>query len=149
GGGKTLSGMAFALAHAQRHSLCRVIVVIPYLSIIEQNAREYREIFGPGQLVEHHSATGREDYPVAEAPFRTAEELATENWDAPVIVSPSVQFLETLLAASPRRCRKLHNIARSVILFDEAQALPTHLLNPLLSVFRELVEHYGVSMVFS
>lgn len=149
GGGKTLSAMAFALAHARRHNLRRVIVVIPYLSIIEQNAREYRDIFGPGQVIEHHSATERESKPSAEAPTRTAEELATENWDGPVIVTTSVQFLESLLAASPRRCRKLHNIARSVVVFDEAQALPTHLLNPLLSVFRDLKDHYGVSMIFS
>ncbi len=112
GGGKTLSGMGFALAHAERHGLRRVIVVIPYLSIIEQNAREYRQIFGPDVVVEHHSAVA-DDRPVPESrAIRTPAEMATENWDAPVIVTTSVQFLETLLAASPRRCRKLHNIAR-------------------------------------
>jgi CRISPR-associated endonuclease/helicase Cas3 len=148
GGGKTFSGMAFALAHAWRHQLRRVIVVIPYLSIIEQNAQEYHRVFGPGVVVEHHSAVA-ESGPVPESPVRTAAELATENWDAPVIVTTSVQFLETLLAASPRRCRKLHNIARSVVLFDEAQAMPPRILNPLLSVFRELQADYGVSFVFS
>ncbi len=149
GGGKTFSGMAFALAHARRHGLRRIIVVIPYLSIIEQNAREYRQVFGQDVVVEHHSAVA-EDGPVPESrAVRTPAELATENWDAPIIVTTSVQFLETLLSASPRRCRKLHNIARSVVLFDEAQAMPAHILNPLLSTFRELKSNYGVSFVFS
>jgi len=151
GGGKTLSGMAFALAHARKHGLRRVIVVIPYLSIIEQNAREYRRILGEGIVLEHHSAVGEQEGNAAgaEPPRRSAAELATENWDAPVIVTTSVQFLETLLESSPRRCRKLHNVARSVVLFDEAQALPTHILNPLVSVFRELVGTFGCSVVFS
>jgi CRISPR-associated endonuclease/helicase Cas3 len=149
GGGKTFSGMAFALAHARRHGLRRVIVVVPFLSIIEQNAREYRQVFGPDVIVEHHSAVA-EDGPVPEnRAVRSPAELATENWDAPIIVTTSVQFLETLLSASPRRCRKLHNIARSVVLFDEAQAMPAHILNPLLSAFRELKANYGVSFVFS
>jgi len=149
GGGKTFSGMAFALAHARRHGLRRIIVVIPYLSIIEQNAREYRQVFGQDVVVEHHSAVA-EDGPVPESrAVRTPAELATENWDAPIIVTTSVQFLETLLSASPRRCRKLHNIARSVVLFDEAQVMPAHILNPLLSTFRELKASYGVSFVFS
>jgi CRISPR-associated endonuclease/helicase Cas3 len=149
GGGKTFSGMAFALAHAKCRRLRRVIVVIPYLSIIEQNAREYRQVFGPDVVVEHHSAVA-ESGPVSEdRAIRTPADLATENWDAPIIVTTSVQFLETLLSASPRRCRKLHNIARSVVLFDEAQAMPPHILNPLLSVFRELQSNYGVSFVFS
>jgi CRISPR-associated endonuclease/helicase Cas3 len=152
GGAKTLAGMAFALAHAKQHDLRRVIVVIPYLSIIEQNARDYKNIFGPFQVIEHHSAVVQEDSAPtndAEPPIRAAAELAIENWDAPIIATTSVQFLESLLAASPRRCRKLHNIARSVVLFDEAQAMPVHILNPLMSVFRELVRRYGVSLVFS
>jgi CRISPR-associated endonuclease/helicase Cas3 len=152
GGGKTLSGMAFALAHAEQHQLRRIIVVIPYLSIIEQNAREYRQILGASIVIEHHSAVGEEEAKTPKSnewPKRTPAELATENWDAPIIVTTSVQFLETLLASSTRRCRKLHNIARSVVIFDEAQTLPAHLLNPLMSVFRELVNHFGTSIVFS
>jgi CRISPR-associated endonuclease/helicase Cas3 len=149
GGGKTFSGMAFALAHAKRHNLRRVIVVIPFLSIIEQNAREYRQVFGQDVVIEHHSAVAG-DGPIPESrSMRNPAEQATENWDAPVIITTSVQFLETLLSASPRRCRKLHNIARSVVLFDEAQAMPPHILNPLLSTFRELTANYGVSFVFS
>ncbi|MBX3276732.1 MAG: CRISPR-associated helicase Cas3' [Acidobacteria bacterium] len=150
GGGKTLSGMAFALAHAQCHGLRRIIVVIPYLSIIEQNAAQYRRILDPqrrGIVVEHHSAVPA---PVDDEGRRRSQlEYAAENWDAPIIVTTSVQLIESLFANRTSRCRKLHNIARSVIIFDEAQTLPSHLLTPLLSVFRELKTNYGVSIVFS
>ena len=156
GGGKTLSGMAFALAHAAKHQLRRVIVVIPYLSIIEQNAAQYRKILDPenvGIVIEHHSAVSvpedtnetRPDSPFEKHPA----EYAVENWDAPIIVTTSVQFIETLFASRTSRCRKLHNIARSVVIFDEVQTLPSHLLNPLLNVFRELQVNYGTSFVFS
>jgi CRISPR-associated endonuclease/helicase Cas3 len=152
GGGKTRSGMAFALAHAKAHNLRRVFVVIPYLSIIEQNAREYRRVFGDDVVLEHHSAVAVEDAKTSPGEAyrsKSPAELAAENWDAPVVVTTSVQFLETLLAASPRRCRRLHNVARSVVVFDEAQCLPTRLLNPLLDVFRDLVTNWGCSVVFS
>ncbi|HUJ10886.1 MAG TPA: CRISPR-associated helicase Cas3' [Verrucomicrobiae bacterium] len=147
GGGKTLSAMAFALAHAKRHGLRRVIVVIPYLSIIEQNAAEYRRVFGDEVVLEHHSAA--EPPPDQNEEEKSRLDLATENWNAPVIVTTSVQFLESLLAASPSRCRKLHRIARSVVIFDEVQTLPAHLLQPVFSMFRELQKNYGVSFVFS
>jgi CRISPR-associated endonuclease/helicase Cas3 len=151
GGGKTLAGMAFALAHAARHNLRRIIVVIPYLSIIEQNADEYRRILDPdyeGVVIENHSAVVQ---PPREegAEIRSPLEYAAENWDAPVIVTTAVQFVESLFANRPSRCRKLHNIARSVVLLDEAQTLPSHLLHPLLSATREMKESYGVSFVFS
>jgi CRISPR-associated endonuclease/helicase Cas3 len=156
GGGKTLAGMAFALAHAQRHKLRRVIVVIPYLSIIEQNAAQYRRILDPekkGIVTENHSAvTPPEDTSETRPlkPFeKHATEYAAENWDAPVIVTTSVQFIEFLFANRTSRCRKLHNVARSVVIFDEVQTLPPHLLNPLLNVLRELRDHYSVSFVFS
>jgi CRISPR-associated endonuclease/helicase Cas3 len=158
GGGKTLAGMAFALAHSAqpRHRLRRIIVVIPYLSIIEQNAAQYRRILDPenqGIVIEHHSAVSvpedtnetRPRQPLEKRP----EEYAVENWDAPVIVTTSVQFIESLFASHTSRCRKLHNIAGSVVIFDEVQTLPSHLLNPLLNVFRELRDNYGVSFVFS
>ena len=150
GGGKTLSSMAFALEHARRHEMQRVIVVIPYLSIIEQNAAEYRKVLDPqneGIVVEHHSAVVAKDDDKEQG--RSPEELAAENWDAPVIVTTSVQFIESLFANRTAKCRKLHNIANSVVLLDEVQTLPSHLLNPLLHVLRDLQKHYCTSFVFS
>lgn len=149
GGGKTLSSMAFALAHAKAHALDRVVVVIPYLSIIEQNAAEYRRILDPdglGLVVEHHSAVPERSEDSNEEASTLSQ--AADNWDAPVIVTTSVQFVESLFAASPGRCRKLHNIANSLVILDEVQTLPSHLLNPLLHVMKELRRNYGVSFLF-
>ncbi|MFH7320150.1 CRISPR-associated helicase Cas3' [Desulfurivibrio sp. D14AmB] len=149
GGGKTLASMAFALAHAKRYGLDRIIVVIPYLSIIEQNAAEYRRILDPdnlGLVVEHHSSAAER----ADDNGEGADELsrAADNWDAPLIVTTSVQFVESLFAAAPGRCRKLHNIVNSLVIFDEVQTLPAHLLNPLLSVLKELRRNYLASFLF-
>ncbi|MDX2081416.1 MAG: CRISPR-associated helicase Cas3' [Terrimicrobiaceae bacterium] len=146
GGGKTLASMAFALAHARIHGLRRIIIVIPYLSIIEQNAAEYRRIFGENVVLENHSGVVPKDDANEEEKSRL--ELVSENWDAPVIVTTSVQFLESLFAASPSRCRKLHRIPRSVVIFDEVQTMPTHLLAPTFNVMRELTVNYGTSFVF-
>ena len=143
GGGKTLSAMAFALAHAKKWNLDRVIVVIPYLSIIEQNAAEYRRILDPennGLVIEHHSAAPESEK--GEGEERTTLDRAAENWDAPLVVTTSVQFVESLFASSPSKCRKLHNVCRSVVVFDEAQTLPYRLLSPLLDVLRSLKENY-------
>ncbi len=139
GGGKTLSSLAFALSHAQAHGLERVIYVIPYNSIIEQTAGEFRDIFGPA-VVEHHSNLDpeRDTY---------SNQLASENWDAPLIVTTAVQFFESLFAARPGRCRKVHRIAGSVVVLDEAQLLPPELLQPILNVLAQLAEHYRVSVV--
>jgi CRISPR-associated endonuclease/helicase Cas3 len=146
GGGKTLAAMAFALAHAHAHGLRRVIVVIPFLSIIEQNAKEYRRILGDDVVLEHHSAVPPR--PDAYEEEKSAAELASENWDAPVIVTTSIQFLESLFADSPAKCRKLHRIAKSVVILDEVQTLPAHLLRPTLDAFRRLQRDCGTSFVF-
>jgi CRISPR-associated endonuclease/helicase Cas3 len=142
GGGKTLSSLAFGLAHARKHQLDRIIYVIPYTSIIEQNANVFRSVLGEDQVVEHHSSLDEDD----ETP---QSRLAAENWDAPLIVTTSVQFFESLFAAKPSRCRKLHNIVKSVVVLDEAQLVPVEYLAPLLEALQLLVDHYQVSLVIS
>lgn len=152
GGGKTLTSLAFALAHARANGLERVIVVIPYTSIIEQTASVYREILGAlgeDAVLEHHSAFAIADE-AAWSRDRVGPDrlrLAMERWDRPIVVTTAVQFFESLFSDRPSRCRKLHSIARSVVVLDEAQTMPLPLLRPCVAALKELVRNYGASVV--
>ena len=146
GGGKTFSSMAFALDHAVTHGLRRVIYAIPFTSIIEQNAQVFSSVLGQENILEHHCNYMDKAEP-EERGYDRWRGLAAENWDAPVVVTTNVQLFESLFSSKPSRCRKLHNIARSVIVLDEAQAIPTEYLEPCLCALRELVEHYGCTIV--
>lgn len=147
GGGKTLSSLAFALRHARLHGMRRVVYVVPFTSIIEQNAAVFRTAMQslvdrgtPDPVLEHHSNLD----PEVET---TRSRLATENWNAPLVVTTAVQFYESLFANRTSKCRKLHNLAGSVVILDEAQALPVDFLTPCLRALQELVEGYGSTVV--
>jgi len=145
GGGKTLSSLAFAFEHALRNGMQRIIYVIPYTSIIEQTAALFREIFGEKAVLEHHS-----NFVVDEAEEQETSlmrKLASENWDASIIVTTNVQFFESFFANRSSKNRKLHNVAGSVVIFDEAQMLPVPFLRPTLEVIRELSRTYHTSAV--
>lgn len=146
GGGKTLSSLAFALDHAVANKLRRVIYAIPFTSIIEQNAKVFQDILGREQVLEHHCNYKEKD-DSEDAAYNRRRGLAAENWDVPLVVTTNVQFFESIFSNKPSHCRKLHNIAGSVIILDEAQAIPTEYLEPCLAALRELVQHYGCTVV--
>lgn len=148
GGGKTFTSMSFALEHARQHGLRRIIYVIPFTSIIEQNAAAFRKAFGElgeQSVLEHHSTFG--DGKLQNEATKDKLRLASENWDAPIVVTTAVQFFESLFADRSSRCRKLHNIAGSVIILDEAQMLPLNLLLPIMQAIKELAQNYRCSIV--
>lgn len=164
GSGKTLDMLAFALKHAALHKLQRIIMVIPYLSIIDQTAKEYRKVFqekygleNTGKFIlEHHSLTGIRNAGTENSKTVDADDenvttirLLTENWDAPVIITTSVQFFESLFSNRPSACRKLHNLAGSVILFDEIQTFPISLAIPSLAALSRLAEKYRATIVLA
>ncbi|HSQ42681.1 MAG TPA: CRISPR-associated helicase Cas3' [Fibrobacteraceae bacterium] len=140
GGGKTLASMGFALDHALTFGKERIIVAIPFTSIIEQTAETLRQVFGDENVLEHHSNLDPERE-------TTASKLATENWDAPIVVTTNVQLFESLFAARTSSCRKLHNVVDSVIILDEAQTLPSEYLKPILSALQGLVAYFHTSVV--
>lgn len=157
GGGKTLTSLAFGLDHATQHRKRRLIYVIPFTSIIEQTADVFRKALGEhhAAVLEHHSAFDRDKLPgelnkssvSRKADYRDKLRLAMDSWDAPIVVTTAVQFFESLFADRPSQCRKLHNIAGSVIVLDEAQTLPLKLLRPIMAAIDELALNYGCSVV--
>ena len=146
GGGKTVASLSFALRHAIANGLDRVIYIIPYTSIIEQNAAVFRDILGEGNVVEHHSGVNW-DPEDETAPAQYRQTLAAENFDAPVVVTTAVQFFESLYASRPSQCRKLHNCSNSVLIFDEAQMLPLEHLRPCVAAIAQLVAHFRSTAV--
>ncbi|WGL18114.1 CRISPR-associated helicase Cas3' [Microbulbifer bruguierae] len=150
GGGKTLASLAFALDHGIAHGLRRVIFVIPFTSIVEQNAAVFRQALGDlgdAAVLEHHSAFTDDGTKSSDPQSIDKLRLAMENWEAPIVVTTSVQFFESLFANRSSRCRKLHNIAGSVVILDEAQTLPLKLLVPCVTAMDELAMNYRTSLV--
>ena len=148
GGGKTVASLSFALAQAKARRMKRIVYVIPYTSIIEQTAQIFREIVGDENVLEFHSGVQfdqQEDD--ASSPETAPLTRSVETWDVPVIVTTAVQFFESLYACRPSKCRKLHNLAQSVLIFDEAQMLPLPYLRPCVWAIAQLVRHYGASAV--
>lgn len=152
GGGKTLASLLWAMRHAVRHGLQRIVIAIPYTSIIVQTAAVLREIFGAANVLEHHSNLAVETAAAAEStegsPAHMAR-LATENWDYPIIVTTNVQLFESMMAHRSSSCRKLHNLCRSVIILDEAQCLPTDFLQPILDTLDTYRRLFGVSLLLT
>jgi CRISPR-associated endonuclease/helicase Cas3 len=142
GGGKTRSSLAFALQHAIAHGLERVIYVVPYLSITTQIAAEFKQILGSDEVLEHHSGVS-----IDSNEELTRAQLATENWDAKIIITTGVQFLESLFANKTSKLKKLHRVSQAVVIFDEAQTLPAPLLTPILEVLHQLTKRYHSSIV--
>lgn len=143
GSGKTTASLAFALKHAVKHSMQRIIYVIPYTSIIDQNAKVFREILHDKNVLEHHSGIvfDKEDKSFDSADYKSA--LAAENWDAPVVVTTAVQFFESFYANRTSKCRKLHNVTNSVMIFDEVQMMPSENLLPCVAAISTLCAHFN------
>jgi len=150
GGGKTLASLAFALDHAKAYGLERIIYAIPFTSVVDQTASVFREVLGGQFILEHHSAIEDEKIEISnkdEPKGKNKLRLAMEDWAAPIVVTTNVQLFESLFAARPSRCRKLHNLARSVIVLDEAQTIPLPYLRPCVVALDELARNYGASVV--
>ncbi|PYF01374.1 CRISPR-associated Cas3 family helicase [Rhodopseudomonas faecalis] len=159
GGGKTLASLAFALDHAQRHQMDRIVYAIPFTAIIEQTAGIFRDVLGEDVLLEHHSAIELDPFKAKNKSNVSDEQsiddgardgklrLAAENWAAPLVVTTNVQFFESVFANRGARCRKLHNLANAVIVLDEAQTIPRNVLIPCVAALDELVRNYGCTVV--
>lgn len=145
GGGKTLTSLAFALDHAKAHGLERIVYAIPFTSVIDQTAEIFREVLGEEVVLEHHSAIDETEFAKREGADKLR--LAMEDWAAPIVATTNVQLFESLFSHRPSRCRKLHNLVRAVIVLDEAQTIPLHVLRPAVAALDELARNYGSSIV--
>lgn len=150
GMGKTLTSIAWALRHAKQHHLKRIIVVLPYINIIDQTAQVLKDVFGEELVLEHHTSfnegqpDGNEDYSVSQK----RKQIACENWDFPIVVTTTVQFFESLFSNKPSKCRKIHNIAESVVIFDEIQALPKEVILPTIQMLKDTQMMMKISYLF-
>jgi CRISPR-associated endonuclease/helicase Cas3 len=147
GGGKTLSSVLWAIKHALKNDLKRIIIAIPYTSIITQTASVLRGIFGDENVLEHHSNVNLSDD--EKSGTRKRLKLATENWDYPIVVTTNVQLFESLFSNKPSDCRKLHNLAKSVLILDEVQTLPVEFLQPIVDTLDTLKRVFGSSILFT
>jgi len=153
GMGKTLTSIAWALRHAKKNDLKRIIIVLPYINIIDQIAQVLKTIFGEEWVLEHHSSYNEGDFgnreePESCSPVKKQKELACENWDYPIIVTTTVQFFESLFSNRPSKCRKIHNIAESVVIFDEVQAIPKEVILPTLQMLKDVQNVMKTSFLF-
>jgi len=150
GGGKTRAALGFAFTHAQTHKHRRVIVALPYTSILDQMASEYADIFGVDSFLPHYSTwqSPLEDEN-NQSESDKARSYAEENWDASLILTTAVQLFDSIFSNRPSDCRKLHRLAGSIIVLDEVQALPVNYLSPIVDVLSELVKNYGVTLLLS
>lgn len=149
GMGKTLSSVAWALKHAEKNCLKRIIIVLPFINIIDQTSYILKEIFGDEYILEHHSGLGEEleiTENISDAQY--IKRLACENWDFPIIVTTTVQFFESIFSNKPSKCRKIHNIAESVVVFDEVQSLPKDIIEPTLTILENIKSVMNSSFLF-
>ncbi len=149
GMGKTLTSVSWALFHARKNDLKRIIIVLPFVNIIDQTAKELKRIFGDEWVLEHHSSYNEQNKDNESMKRETnIKKLATENWDYPIIVTTTVQFFDSLFSNKPRRCRKVHNISEAVVIFDEVQSLPKELIAPTLSILESIKSIMKTSFLF-
>ena len=153
GMGKTLTSLAWALRHAKRHGLKRIIIVLPYISIIDQTAQELKRIFGEAWVLEHHSSYNEEQNKAEDrnedcTTEQRRKQLACENWDYPIIVTTTVQFFESLFSNKPSKCRKVHNVAEAVVIFDEVQSIPKEIILPTLRMLNDVQAVMRTSFLF-
>ena len=152
GMGKTLTSMSWALHHAKKNNLKRIIIVLPYINIIDQTAQELKKIFGEEWVLEHHSSYNEDEHVLTNVDgcslVQQNKLLACENWDYPVVVTTTVQFFESLFSNRPSKCRKIHNISKSVVIFDEVQTLPKEVISPTLKMLQNVQVIMDVSFLF-